>query len=229
MIKTLAYNSDSLSMIRLYLQDQTDQKTPRDFEIRIDDLVVVRRTPDLSLFHLFKKSLTESSNEVTFIIYKGKSRRYDKYILTRRINGSPDSNMTREEYITHKIEEAVQKDRQEAEMARLKQKTKKQKSKISKLKDRVAELESKNKGDLQDVLQMASGFITSPGGASTEGEVNGISDQNIVQMISHYRSKFGEAVFAEALGIALQVAEHPKLIQPVKVFMNEQIEKDEKG
>lgn len=229
MKKTLAYNSDSLSMIRHYLQNQTDQRNPRDFEIRIDDLVVVRRTSDLSLFHLFKESLSENSNEVSFIIYKGNSRRYDKYVLVRKMNGSPDPNMTAQEYINHKVEEAILKDRQEAEMSKLRQKTKSQKAKISVLKGRVRELESKNNGEVNALLKLASGFISPSGGAKPEEQLNGISNDDLAKMISDYRTQFGDEVFAEALGVALQVAKYPKLIEPVKEFMNQQIKEHEKG
>ena len=52
---------------------------------------------------------------------------------------------------------------------------------------------------------------------------------NISNGTSKEFSFFGEAVFAEALGIALQAAEHPKIIESVKAFMNQQIELDEKG
>ncbi len=229
MIKTHVYSSDSLDMIQLRLRNLKNQGNPRDYEIRIDDFVVVRRTSDLSQFHLFKKSLTQSSNEVSFIIYKGKSRKYDKYVLERNVNGSPDPNMTSQEYIKHKIAEALEKDRQGAELSKLKQKTKSQKAKISMLKDRVKELESKNKGDLTALLQLASGYLSPSEETKPEEQLNGISNDDLVKMISHYRAKYGEQVFGQSLGVALQLAEHPKLIEPVKKFMNEQIEEDEKS
>ncbi|PIE87292.1 MAG: hypothetical protein CSA03_00875 [Bacteroidetes bacterium] len=216
-------------MIQLRLRNLKNQGNPRDYEIRIDDFVVVRRTSDLSQFHLFKKSLTQSSNEVSFIIYKGKSRKYDKYVLERNVNGSPDPNMTSQEYIKHKIAEALEKDRQGAELSKLKQKTKSQKAKISMLKDRVKELESKNKGDLTALLQLASGYLSPSEETKPEEQLNGISNDDLVKMISHYRAKYGEQVFGQSLGVALQLAEHPKLIEPVKKFMNEQIEEDEKS
>lgn len=229
MIKTLVYSSDSLDMIQLRLRNLKNQGNPRDYEIRIDDFVVVRRTSDLSQFQLFKKSLTQSSNEVSFIIYKGKSRKYDKYVLERNVNGSPDPNMTSQEYIKHKIAEALEKDRQGAELSKLKRKTKSQKAKISVLKDRVKELESKNKGDLTALLQLASGYLSPSGETKPEVQLNGISNDDLVKMISHYRAKYGEQVFGQSLGVALQLAEHPKLIEPVKEFINEQIEEDEKS
>ncbi len=229
MIKTLVYSSDSIEMIRLNLKNLKNQGNPCDYEIRIDDFAVVRRTSDLSQFHLFKKSLTKSSNEVSFIIYKGKSRNYDKYILERNVNGSPDPNMTSQEYIDHKIKEALEKDRQEAELSKLRQKTKLQKAKISVLKDRVAELKAKNKGDLQEILKLASGYLNPSTNSNPEQQLNGISNDDLVKMINHYRSKCGEEVFRESLGIALQITEHPNLIEPVKEFINEQINEDEES
>lgn len=228
MVKTFAYNKDSQDLVWYHLKNREKQGTPRDYEIRIDDLVVVKRTNDLKKFHLFKQSLTKSSSEVCFVLYKGKSRRSDQYILVRDSQASPDPNMTPQEYINHKVAEALEKERQESELSRLRRKTKSQKVKISGLRERVAELEAKNKGDLQELLKMASGFIAPSSDLNTEGKINGISDQNLVKMISHYRNQFGEAVFGEALGIALKVAENPKLIEPIKVFINENTDEDGK-
>lgn len=229
MKKTLAYNSESLEMIQLYLRNQQNQGNPRDYEIRIDDLVVVRRTSDIAQFHVFKKSLTTSSNEVSFIIYKGKSRRYDKYLLVRNSNGSPDPSMTSQEYINHKIAEALEKDRQEAKVSKLRQRAKSQKAKISVLKDRVRELELKNKGDLNALLQLASGYLNPSDKSKPEEQLNGISNDDLVKMISHYRSKYSEEVFGQSLGVALQLAEHPTLIDPVTEFITQKIEENEKS
>ena len=229
MIKTLVYSSDSLDMIQLRLRNLKNQGNPRDYEIRIDDFVVVRRTSDLSQFHLFKKSLTQSSNEVSFIIYKGKSRKYDKYVLERNVNGSPDSNMTSQEYIKHKVAEALEKDRQRDELSKLRKKTKSQKAKISILEDRIAELEAKNKGELQELLKLASVYLNPSAQSNSQKSLEGISNDDLVKMINHYRTKCGEDVFRESLGIALQISEHSELIGPVKEFINQRITEDEKS
>lgn len=227
MIKTIAYTTDSLDMVRLYLQTQKNKGTPRDYEVRIDDLVVVRRTPDITKFNLFKQALTTSSSEVSFIIYKGRSRKYDKYVLLRQSNGSPDPTMSTQEYINKKVSEALDKERREVEVSILRRKTKTQKVKISFLKKRIGELEARNKGDLQDLLQLASSFMSPSSDQNSNESLNGISDDNLINMITHFRSKFGEKVFAEALG-TLVIAENPTLIEPVKVLMNEQLEENEK-
>ena len=227
MKRTLIYSIANIKMIFDNLVNLNNQGIPKDFEIKIDDMTTVHRTNDLSKFHCYQKSLTPNSNEVSFILFKGNSRRYDKYILVRKGNVSPDPNMTTQQYIESKVAEALKLHEQQMEFARLKEKTKSQKKTIETLKERIAELEAKNKGELHSLIQLAQGYFQKPNAEKVAQEVNGISNDELAKMIGHYRNQYGEEIFGKALGIGLQVAEHPHLIEEVKEFINEKIKDNE--
>lgn len=228
MKRTLAYNSANIKMIHDNLINLKNQGTPKEFEIKIDDMSTVHRTNDLSKFYCYQKSLTPDSNEVSFILFKGNSRRYDKFILIRKSNVSPDPNMTAQEYIESKVAEALKLHKRQMEFVRLKEKTKSQKKTIEMQKERIAELEAKNKGEMQSLIQLAHGFIRKPNPDQGAPEVNGISNDELAKMIQHYRVQYGEDVFGKALGIGLQLAEHPYLIKEVTEFINEKIKDNER-
>ena len=224
MVKTLTYNSANIKMIYDHLVNHNNQGVSKDFEIRIDDLTTIHRTDDLGRFYLFKKSLTHFSNEISFILYKSKSRRNDKYILVRKGNVSPDPKMTTQEYIDKEVAKALKRQEQQLEFARLEDETQSQKQTITALRARVLELETKNKGDLKELIQLISmKFGSKPTTQADNKDVNGVSTDDLVKMINHYRQKFGEKVFEDAMGIALQVADHPKIINEVKQFINQKI------
>lgn len=228
MNRTLAYNTANIKMIHDNLVNLKNQGNPKDFEIKIDDMTTVHRTKEITKFHCYQKSLTPDSNEVCFLLFKGNSRRYDKYTLIRKNNVSPDPTMTTQEYIESKVAEALNLHKQQTEFARLKEKTKSQKKTIRNLQERIAEFEAKNKGDLQSLIQLAHGFISKRNPAQVAEQVNGLSNEELTKMIDHYRTQYGEEVFGKALGIGLQVAEHSHLIEEVTEFINEKINNNEK-
>ncbi|MCB9195526.1 MAG: hypothetical protein H6598_04815 [Flavobacteriales bacterium] len=226
MKRILDYTTPNLIMIKRNLINLKDQGCPMEYEIRIDGLKVVGRTSDLAKFYLHQKSLTDDSHEVKFLLYKGKSRNYDQYLLTRRNSISPNSNMTTEEYIASEVERRMNLHRQQMELASLREKTKSQKKLIISLKEQLTNLQAKDKGDIKSLLELLKTQFV-PQANSSSPNINGVPNEELASMISHYRNQFGDEIFGEALGIALQVAENAQIIPEVKEFINQKTQRHE--
>lgn len=226
MTKTLRYSTENIQLIFDNLKNIQTQGKARDFEIRIDDFITVQRTSDLSLFHCYQNALKDESNEVSFILYKGNSRKYDKYVLIRKETKIFSPNESTTEYIESRVKQAVEEHKQKLEFERLKEENKSQKERIRELKQKVSGLEEKQKGDIKSLIELAKGFISKPNASGKKGEetpVNGAENLEMAKMITHFKNRFGREVFEKALGVGLQLAEHPKIIEEVKAFINQKL------
>lgn len=226
MNRTLPYSSVNIQMIYDNLKSIQNQGKARDFEIRIDDFTTVQRTSDLSMFHCYQNALKSESNEVSFILYKGNSRRYDKYVLVRKETKILPSDESTKDYIESRIKEAVEEHKRTLEFQRLKEENKSQKERINELKEKISRLEEKEKGDIKSLIELAKGFIGKSNVGDEKGEkasLNGAENQELANMISHFKNRFGQEVFEKALGVGLQLAEHPAIIEEVKEFINQKL------
>lgn len=225
MQKQLTYSPANIKMIHDNLVNMHNQGKARDFEIKIDDLTVVQRTSDFKKFYLFQKSLTPQSNEVSFILYMGNSRRYDKYLLILNSN----SGVVSKDEFQKKLSQALESQKHQMEFEKLKEKTKSQKKTIAELRSKVKFLQSKSTPDYTSLVQIIQSTFNKNGTENGTPTVNGILKNELPGMISYYRSRFGEEVFDKSLGIALKIAEHPYLIEEVKEFVETKIKEHEKS
>jgi hypothetical protein len=226
MHKTLPYTAQSIQMIFDNLKNLQNQGITKDFEVRVDDLTTVHRTSDLSKFSCYENALSENTNKVCFLLYKGHSRRYDKYdlLLKKQVNSQTD--FKNQQYIEQRVAEALELYQQQTRLATLVEETKTQKKIIEKLESKISELESKNKNEMSALLQLAKNFLPSPSPETIGKELNGVPSGELAEMIGYYRKEFGEEVFSKAMGIALQVAKQPELITEVNAFINQKMRND---
>ena len=224
MTKTLPYNAANIKKIYNNLVTLDIQGTPKDFEVRIDDFTVIQRTNDLSKFYLLQESITNYSSELNIILYKGKARRYDKYIFYININQSPDPELSTEEYVNKKVEEILAIREKEREFKRLSKENISQQQLIDELKKENQELKAKNKGELKEMLQMLGAQLNT---SKVPDEINGIPNDQLMKMIADARKKFGDEVFKDIMGIALITGQNPKIIKDVIKFINDKIQDNE--
>lgn len=224
MTKTLPYNSANIKKIYNNLVTLDIQGTPKDFEVRIDDFTVIQRTNDLSKFYLLQESITNFSSELNIILYKGKARRYDKYIFYINNNQSPDPELSTEEYVNKKVEEILATREKEREFKRLSTENISQQQLIDELKKENKELKAKNKGELKEMLQMLGAQLNT---TKVPDEINGIPNDQLMRMISDARKKFGDEVFKDIMGIALITGQNPEIIKDVIEFINDKIRDNE--
>jgi len=225
MTKTLPYNAANIKKIYNNLVTLDSQGTPKDFEVRIDDFTVIQRTNDLSKFYLLQESITNYSSELNIILYKGKARRYDKYIFFINNNRSPDPKLSTEEYVNKKVQEILAIREKEREFKRLSTENISQKQLIDELKKENKELKAKNKGELKEMLQMLGAQLNAS--SKVPNEIDGIPNDQIMRVIADARKKFGDEVFKDIMGIALITGQNPEIIKDVIEFINDKIQDNE--
>lgn len=218
MTKTLPYNAANIKNIYNNLVILDSQGVPKDFEVRIDDFTVIHRTNDLSKFYLLQESITNYSSEINIILYKGKARRYDKFIFYINNNQSPDPKMSTDEYVDQKVKEIVAVQEKERELERLREDNENQKQLIADLKKENRALKAKNTGELKEMMQMF--------GAQFNASTPAPNDE-LMKMISEARKKFGDEIFKDIMGIALITGENPEIIKDVVKFINDKIQDNE--
>ncbi len=111
MTRTYQYNNDTAKHVFNQLQNFKQQGNTKDYEVRIDNLTVVQRTKNLDNFHLFKQSLNQFTEAVSILLYKGSSRNYDKYVLTRKTEEESKPDLASEEYLKQRLDDWIKKRR----------------------------------------------------------------------------------------------------------------------
>jgi len=222
MTKTLNYNAANIKNIYANLVSLNSQGVPKDYEIRIDDLTVVHRTNDLGKFYLLQESITNYSSEMHIILYKGKARRYDKFIFYLNNYQNSNSELLTQESVDQKVKEILAIKETEYELERLRSDNETQHQLISDLETENKALKAKNSGELKEMMKVFGTQFNTPTPVS-----NDVSPDKMMQMIGEARKKFGEEVFNDVLGIALIAGENPEIIKDVVKFINTKIQDNE--
>lgn len=79
--KKVPYNEYEVVKISSYLQKLSLSGKPREYEVKVDDLKVIPRTKDFNKVRNINSYLLEESEKVSIILFKGKSRNYDRFDL----------------------------------------------------------------------------------------------------------------------------------------------------
>jgi hypothetical protein len=227
-----AYKTDRLLEIQEYLITQDSLNNKRDYEIRLDNIIAVRRNNEPKRFFDFEEQLKESTSEVLVLIYKGNSRVADRYCFVLREKVSLPS-------IEDQIQEALKREKEAMltrfEMDYLRKKIKDQKQTIKELRKTLQNADN-NGQDLSKVLKDLTGnpmvrklFNSNPinpdSAKSPSGALGALPDSEILSVLSHYRTALGEEVFQSLLGTVLTLAQRPELIPKVREFISSQSEK----
>ena len=228
MYRTLSYTTENILMIYNNLKNAIQQQSPRDFEIRLDDLTSVARGNDLGRFNRFKIELSKHTREVLFILYKGKSRHADKYLLVRKPEGQILNGSISHESVQKEVRKRLEYQQKELEYIRLHSKVKKQKKKMKLLKQKIMELESSVTSPIETVQKVVSSLRQSgmfSDSSNSDETLGGIPTKELLQMLKHCHSELGEENFQIVLGIDMKLVEHRYLIPEVEKFIKSKIEK----
>lgn len=75
------YNGAKINLLHQVLQSDADEGRPREYDIVVDDLKVVRRTTDPDKFFLHEDFVSGETKTVIITIYEGTSKRNTRYIF----------------------------------------------------------------------------------------------------------------------------------------------------
>jgi hypothetical protein len=218
MTHTFQYNNTTIKHVYDQLLNFKNQGTTKDYEIRIDDLTVIQRTKNMGNFHLFKKSLTDFSEAISFLLYKGNSRKCDKYILTRKSDQKSVSTLATEEYLEQRLQDWINEEKREVDLARLKEENKHLKKQLRKSDARNTNLEAKKSGDLKEIIELITTSLPSLTGGKVEipTELNGIKMTDLMGMVNSCRTRWGDETFGRVLGITMTIGDDLELLKTVE-------------
>jgi len=226
MTRTYQYNKETVKHVFKQLMNFKNQGNTKDFEVRIDDLTVVGRTNNLENFRLFKKSLTSFCETVRILIYKGNSRKYDQYILTRNVDNEARPNLAPQEYLKQKLDEWISKEKKEIDFARLKEENKQLKKQLKKSETRNETLQAKKSIDLEGIMKVAAQIPQLMGNKNESKEklpedLNGTPTTDLLGMINSYRENWGEEIFQRVLGVTITLGNDLELLKTVEELIKE--------
>ena len=220
MTRTLAYNSANINQIYKNLCNYQKQGVDKEYEIKIDGFTVVSRTSDLEKYSLLIENITNFSSEINIFLYKGNSRRYDKYIFHINKNKSPNPELSIDEYIQQEVNKRFEAKQKELELHELRKLKIEQNELITKLKSEIEKLKSKNTGAIKDILTpFLKGSI--PTVKPQDVKISGIPATDLAKMIVEAKNKYGEGTMNEVLGVAFQLAEDPNKLKEVQKIIND--------
>jgi hypothetical protein len=113
MSKAQPYSEKKMKMLRDYLVRCSEEGKPRYYEIKIDNIKVVPRTNDASLFELYLESIEDDSQTVELSIYQTNERSFnsEKHLFRVSPEKVEESTLSGVE-IENKIQSAVEKERE---------------------------------------------------------------------------------------------------------------------
>jgi hypothetical protein len=241
------YNTDLINRLHKHLVHLSDSYSPRDYDVRVDELVVVPRTKDPTRFFNYEDCIFDWTKTVTFHLYKGASRVAEKYTFVLK-DEQTDGAYTQAQ-VEAQVARIVRATKQEAAYQQLLRKCKQRKRKIRELKEALRQQTEKQIPDqFSDLLstlsksfvpQHATGKDESPLGGTTTPDVsldgtvqleseNGFSMTSVLSILESYRTQLGESQFQALLGTMLIMAQQPGLIPQVREFITLTLQNNEK-
>ena len=217
------------------------QGQSRDYEIRLDQFTVVPRTKVPGTFFNYETCIDEWTKEVSMWLYKGASRVADKYIFVLK------EELNEGGYTQAQVEALIARTKRDfaqgLEMSELRQKIKRQKKTIKTLKVALQTNQNDSSGQVANLISSLGKSSLFEGALNSQDqtqqaakvvepaeskELHGYSTNQLVAILEEYRLKLGEMSFQTLIGTTLMLAEHPKLITPVRALINQQLNNESK-
>jgi hypothetical protein len=78
------YTAQKINLLFQLLQSDNEDGRPREYDICVDDLKVVRRTTDPEKFFSHEDFINEETNYITITLYEGTSKRNTRYVYNMK-------------------------------------------------------------------------------------------------------------------------------------------------
>jgi hypothetical protein len=210
------------------------------YEIRMDHEQIIPRSTDLAGFFAFQDYIFSTTESIEIWVYKGNSRRYDKYVFEfSPKNTAPPVDieaLLAEE--RQKMQKAWEHQQLVRELKDSKEKCKDLKEDNRQFKERIQQLEAEAKNanvvqELMGVLKHSSlldkfsgntsKVLNDVGTAKEPVLLNGILGKELLDILHEIQHDLGEEQFLFFLGTALMLGKHPAVIQEVRKLIEQTI------
>lgn len=220
MEKRMEYNEQNIEQIYRNLESAIEQNAPIEYEIRMGTFYFVQRTSDLGFFNQYRAEMDLVKEPITYILYKGKSKHSDKFVLFKPSEVSLFGFTTEDERLNQRIEDFER----EQTVVDLRSKLKKSKAKNKKLRrvvhtqdSLISELQTKQSFDFKELvplLQQISPMIN--GNTSTNGTLGGVPLTTILDELQKIEKEHGKERVTEGVLILLEILPNEELLNKVK-------------
>ena len=232
MIKRFTYNDYHIDLVYQFLKGFKKQKTNKEYEIRIDGLTVVERTEDLNHFYWFKKYVDELMTRVSFVFYKGKSRKSDQYILERMVQEKEVLDQTAIDKAVQNQTETFEK---EMKFKLLKKKNKQLKQQLNDALNQNKVLASKQDDGMSKIMTTIGSLfngtsINNSDSSNTKGlpqEIGGVPLNQLLDFIKAKQKKWGDAVLGRSIGVAMIIGDDTVLLEKIEHLIKSNTQTDE--
>lgn len=156
------YSASRINLIYQLLKNEAENDTPKEYDIKVDDLKVVSRNSDPERFHSHEEFVLPESRNITINIYDSKSHRCTRYLLLLK-----EEDPTKQELsgIEKSIDAKMVQERKNWEYDQLKKEYNDLKQKLEEseeyadtLKDRVDQLEAEKNTRSTKITETIIGF-----------------------------------------------------------------------
>lgn len=234
------YNTEIIQRLYEQLCFLQRQGNSRDYEIRLDHLTVVPRTNNTDVFYSYEACLGEWTQELSVWIYKGSSRVADKYAFVLREPETEKGGYTQIQ-VDALIARTKRDYAQGMEMSELRSKVKRQKRTIKQLRNALEAKEKDTSGQVAGLISSLSKTTLLDGVLNKKDHqeqtekpvpdsepINGLDTSQLIAVFAQYQKKLGQTNFQAVLGTAMTLAQNPKLIAPVREFIQQQTDNESK-
>lgn len=133
------YAAPKINLLYQLLQGDAEEGRPREYDIAVDDLKVVRRTTDPERFFAHEDFIREDTRSVTITLYEGTSKRNTRYIYYLRDGEADDRGSLAG--IEQSVNEKMQRERQQWNYELLQKENEELKSDIEEQEKYIEELQ----------------------------------------------------------------------------------------
>lgn len=236
MIKITPYSESAIQQLFEQIELKYQNGIRVEYEVRIANEQITQRTSDLDEFFTYRDFLESFFHSVEFWLYKGNSRRYDKYIF--EVQEAP----TQEMMIQNRINEALEKVKTQFQVEQLGRELKEARERNKELKEdkkelkeriKVLEADSKQSGMMDGLMtlfkqsQLAGSFSGENLSGVLSGNVtdsfHGIPIKELLDILNDLQKNLGDETFQSYLGTVLMLGKYPKLIPEVRKLIEEHI------
>lgn len=234
MIKITPYSESAIQQLFEQIELKYQNGIRVEYEVRIANEQITQRTSDLDEFFTYRDFIESFFHSVEFWLYKGNSRRYDKYIF--EVQEAP----TQEMMIQNRINEALEKVRTQFQVEQLGRELKEARERNKELKEdkkelkeriKVLEADSKQSGMMDGLMtlfkqsQLAGSFsgenLSGVLSGNATDSFHGIPIKELLEILNDLQKNLGDETFQSYLGTALMLGKYPKLIPEVRKLIEE--------
>lgn len=226
------YSEQAVHELQHIVRSQHQQGKTPDYEIRLDQVIVVPRNAEMNRFLHFKSHLKTHHLELEYRVYKGDARVYDSYKFALPTKVEKDRVEQEIQKAVDLVHREYRIESLENENLRLRKKKKKLKVEIVELKQELKE--SKSSLFTAANAEMAFGALGNlmgnkenknpDSGEKSENGLDGISDKELLNLLSQFKKKLEPNEFQAILGIAFTLADNRSLINKTSQFVKQAME-----